>query len=282
MLTIRNFMDARKRRSPSFKTMEGVKYSTSNTTYYYKLLRKMLVWMHEEFERTVIHGLETKSMTEKIVSIRDESPNEKYKKMLALFNKKLRAKYPRKVIEKLVRRALKRSSDYSQREFNRKLKSFGLDLSKGENVLKKYSSYMSTVVEENIMLVKNLQDEQAKRLKSVVLRGLREGIAVNRLAGDIRKSLGIARRRATLIARTETHKLTQQLADYRASEVGFEEGVWTAVMDNRTSSQHAKFNGRRFNLKKGIWDPKTQSWNWPGRRPNCRCRTRYLVPGFDD
>ena len=279
MLTVRNFMDAKQRRR--VKSVDGVWYSGANTAFYYKELKKMLAWMAAEFERTVVHGLETKMMTEKITSIRDESPNERYRKMLAEFNRRLRKKYPKSVIEKMVRRALKRSSDYSQREFDRKMKKLGLDLTKGENVIKKYGSYMSTVVEENIMLVKNLQDEQAKRLKSVVLRGLREGIAVSRLAGDLQKSMGIARRRAVLIARTETHKLTQQLADYRASEVGFEEGIWTAVMDNRTSSQHARFNGRRFNLKKGLYDSKTNSRNWPGRRPNCRCRTKYLIPGFD-
>ena len=49
-------------------------------------------------------------------------------------------------------------------------------------------------------------------------------------------------------------------------------------MDNRTSTQHAGFNGKKFNLKKGLWDPKTRSWNWPGRRPNCRCYTEYIIP----
>lgn len=274
MAIITRFMDASK---PHPRKLKGVRYSAALSTKYYKVLRQMLDWMQAEFDRTVVRGLSTKEMVKKTETmIYDESPNERYKKMLALFNKKMRGKFPRKVIEKLVRKALESSSNYSQKEFDRKLKSFGIDFKGGTQ---KYSSYMSTAVEENVMLVKNLMDEQAKRLKSVVLRGMREGIPSTRLAGDIQRSLGISKRRAATIARTETHKVTQQIADYRAEEAGLTEGIWRAMMDNRTSTQHASFNGRKFNLKKGLWDPKTRSWNWPGRRPNCRCYTEYIIPG---
>lgn len=274
MAIIQRFIDSSK---PQPKTVKGVRFSLAVSAKYYVVLRAMLEDMFKEFDRTVIKGLSTKEMVKKTETmIYDESPNERYKKMLALFNKKMRGKYPRKVIEKLVRRALSTASSYSQREFDRKMKSFGIDFKGGTQ---KYSSYMSTAVEENIMLVKNLMDEQAKRLKSSVLRGLREGIPSTRLAGDLQKSLGISKRRANTIARTETHKVTQQIADYRAEEVGLTEGIWRAMMDNRTSTQHASFNGRKFKLKKGLWDPKTRSWNWPGRRPNCRCYTEYIVPG---
>lgn len=277
-LTIISMRDAKKSRN---RTIEGVKYSAANSAYYYKIMRGMLEWMQEEFDRTVIRGLDTKQMIEKVTSFKDESPNERYKKMLALFTKRLRTRYSNAVIDKMVRRALKRSESYSRREMERRLKSFGIDLSKSE-MYKRYSSYISTTVQENITLVKNLQEDQAKRLQSVVLRGMREGIAVNRLASEIQKTLGIAKRRATNIARTETHKITQQLADARAMDVGIERGIWRAVMDNRTSDQHARFNGKPFNLKKGLWDPKTKTWNWPGRRPRCRCRTIYIIPGVDD
>lgn len=272
MAIIRRFMD---RSKPHPKTLKGVRFSAAVSVKYYKMLRSMLDYMQEEFNRTVIKGLSTKEMVKKTETIHDESPNERYKKMLALFNKKMRGKFPRKVIEKWVRRVLANASNYSQKEMDRKLKSFGLDF---KGIQQKYGSYMSTAVEENIMLVKNLLDEQAKRLKSSVLRGLREGIPSTRLASDLQRSLGISKRRAATIARTETHKVTQQIADYRASELGLTEGYWRAMMDNRTSSQHASFNRKKFNLKEGLWDPKTQSWNWPGRRPNCRCWTEYIIP----
>lgn len=272
MAIIKRFMDSSK---PHPKTIKGVRFSLAVSAKYYVVLRSMLDYMFKEFDRTVINGLSTQEMVKKTETIHDESPNERYKKMLALFNKKMRGKFPRKVIEKLVRRALGTASSYSQKEVDRKLMNFGLDF---KGVQQKYSSYMSTAVEENIMLVKNLLDEQAKRLKSSVLRGLREGIPSTRLAGDLQRSLGISKRRANTIARTETHKVTQQIADYRAEEVGLTEGIWRAMMDNRTSTQHASFNGKKFNLKKGLWDPKTRSWNWPGRRPNCRCYTEYIIP----
>lgn len=271
MLRIRDFSTKR----PTSKVLHGVRFSAAISALYYKDLKKLLDWIHKEFIKTVFDGLDTKQMTSKLV--KDESPNERYKKRLAEFNKVLRGKLSRKAIEKLVRRSLNKAASYSQRDFDRKLKSFGIDLSKGQSVIKKYSSYMSTVVEENVLLVKDLTDEQSKRLQSVVLRGMREGIAISRTAGDVQRALGVAKRRAVLIARTETHKLTQQLADRRAEDAGLTRGVWRAVMDNRTSSQHARFNGKSFDIKKGLWDPKTRSWNWPGRRPNCRCWTDYII-----
>lgn len=261
------------------RKLNGVRFSNAISSIYYKELKKILDWMAKEFDRTVVAGLSTKTMQKKTETmIYDESPNERYKKRLAMFNKKLRGKYSQKFIENLVRRSLDRASNYSLKEFDRKLKSFGINISTGIGA-KKFSSYTSTAVEENVMLVKSLMEDQSKRLKSVILRGMREGIPTPRLAGDIQKAIGISKRRAVLIARTETHKVTQQLADYRAQEVGLTEGIWRAMMDNRTSDQHARFNGKKFNLKKGMWDPRTRSYNWPGRRPNCRCYTEYIIPG---
>lgn len=276
MLTLLQFLDARK---PRPKVLKGVRYNAGISTKYYKDLRALLNWVFKEFERTVVAGLSTREMERKTESmIYDESPNERYKKRLAEFNKKLRGKLSRKQIEKLVRRSLQTADSYTRREFNRKLKSFGLDLTKGEEG-KKFSSYMSTAVEENVQLVTNLVAEEAHRLKSTILRGMREGIPSSRLARGLEKDLGISKRRAALIARTETHKVTQQLADYRAQELGLTKARWRAVMDNRTSDQHARFNGREFDMRKGLWDPKTRTYNWPGRRPNCRCWSEYLIPG---
>lgn len=276
MLTLLRFMD-RKKYHP--KVLRGVRYNAAISTKYYKTLRTLLDWVQSEFNRTVVAGLSSREMVEKTErAIYDESPNERYKKRLALFNKRLRGKLSREQIEKLVRRSLKAADSYSRREFNQKLKSFGLDLTKGKEG-KQFSSYMATAVEENVLLVKNLLEEQSKRLQSTILRGMREGIPSTRLARGLQHDLGISKRRAALIARTETHKVTQQLADYRAQEIGLTRGRWRAVMDNRTSDQHARFNGKEFDLKKGLWDPKTRTYNWPGRRPNCRCWTEYLISG---
>ena len=262
--------------------LRGVRYSAKVSGEYYTELKKIVEYVNALFIRTVFNGLNTPTMARKIqaVEVQDESPNERYKRRLAAFNKYLKGKFSRKVIEQIAKRSLWRAGKYSEREFNRHLKtqikSFGLDLEKG-GVIKKYGSYMATAVEENVLLVQNLADEQAKRLQSIILRSVREGIAVEAVRGEIQSALGIGKRRAATIARTETHKLTQQLADRRAMDLGITRGKWRAVMDNRTSEQHARFNGKEFDLVKGLYDPRTDSYNWPGRRPNCRCWTEYII-----
>lgn len=262
--------------------IRGVRYSAKVSGAYYTELKKIVEYVNALFMRTIFAGLDTKQMARKIegVKVADESPNERYKKRLAAFNKVLRGKVSRQVIERIARQSLERADKYCERDFKRHLrasaKSFGLDLEK-LGLWKKYSAYMATAVEENVSLIEDLADEQARRLQSIVLRSVREGLALNTTEKELQNAFGIGKRRAATIARTETHKLTQQLADRRAQDIGVTRGVWRAVMDNRTSDQHRRFNGKEFDLKKGLYDPRERSYNWPGRRVNCRCWTEYIV-----
>lgn len=259
--------------------LRGVRYSARVSGAYYSELKKIVEYVNALFLRTIFAGLDTKQMAGKI-KVQDESPNERYKKRLAAFTKILKGKVSKAFIEKIARQSLTRADKYCERDFKRHLqasaKSFGVDLDK-LGLWKKYSSYMATAVVENVSLVQDLADEQARRLQSIVLRSVREGLPVSRTRGEIEHALGVGKRRAATIARTETHKLTQQLADRRAEDLGITRGVWRAVMDNRTSEQHARFNGKEFDLVKGLYDPREKSYNWPGRRVNCRCWTEYII-----
>ena len=268
------------------KVIRGVHYSPAISAIYYKALRSLIEKVYKDFYKTVLSGLERPTMQEKVAEIvasraeskvKDESANEAYKRLLTVFNKRFRRYLTDKAIRKLVKDTLERAGRYSGREIARRFQTLGLDLTKGENVIKKYASYMSATTEENILLVKNLAEEEAKRLQGIVLRGFREGIPTTKLGAEIQSALGVSKRRAVTIARTETHKIVQQLADYRARDVGITRGRWRAVMDNRTSEQHARFNGKEFDLKKGLYDRKTKTYNWPGRRVNCRCWTEYII-----
>lgn len=256
------------------RTIKAPKFNKALSVKYYKLLRTLLLFVNEEFQKTVIKGLSTKEMVSK--TIKDESPNERFKKMFALFNKRLSGKMSRERITKLVKKIINATDRYALGGVDKQLKSFGIDLEKA-GLLKKYSSFLSTTIEENVNLVKNLVEEQSFRLQSIVLRNMREGVPSTELAKQIQKSLGITKRRATLIARTETHKLSQQLSDLRMKEVGVKKAIWRAVMDNRTSDQHRKFDGKTFDIDKGIYDKDEGTWNLPARRPNCRCWAEYII-----
>ena len=114
--------------------LRGVRYSAKVSGEYYTELKKIVEYVNALFIRTVFNGLNTPTMARKIqnIEVQDESPNERYKRRLAAFNKYLKGKFSRKVIEQIAKRSLWRAGKYSEREFNRHLKtqikSFGLDL----------------------------------------------------------------------------------------------------------------------------------------------------------
>ena len=69
--------------------LRGVRYSAKVSGEYYTELKKIVEYVNALFIRTVFNGLNTPTMARKIqaVEVQDESPNERYKRRLAAFNK---------------------------------------------------------------------------------------------------------------------------------------------------------------------------------------------------
>lgn len=116
----------------------------------------------------------------------------------------------------------------------------------------------------NISLIKDLPRSTAKGLKEAYMHGTSfRGTA---FAQELTERLG---KRAKVIIRTESAKITSTLTQARMQKLGLNAYIWSTSEDSRVRSAHALFDGVLF-----FWnDPPTidNYQNHCGRFINCRC-----------
>ena len=88
-------------------------------------------------------------------------------------------------------------------------------------------------------------------------------------------------RRASLIARDQTHKAHAIMEEARRAEVGITEAIWVHSHAGEVPRPEHLAWGRekkRYDIKKGMWSEVDQEWVWPGTAINCRCSSMAIIP----
>lgn len=151
---------------------------------------------------------------------------------------------------------------------------FGMDLFLDEPWL---SDQLELFANQNAQLVSSLPDQELERVSQAVQRNLQEGKSYRELSGDIEKTFGISRRRATLIARDQTTKLNASLTKLRQQEIGVTEYIWQTSGDERVRPTHRAHDGKKFS-----WDKPPKDTGHPGQDVNCRCTAIAVLDGILD
>jgi SPP1 gp7 family putative phage head morphogenesis protein len=159
---------------------------------------------------------------------------------------------------------------FSKRQFNRQLSAVAgfeaqLDPSAIGEVLQGF-------VSENVRRIRNLGAEQLTKVESAVFNGFRRGRRFEDIAREIRKSFGITKNRANLIARDQVSKLNGELTQIRQTGLGISEYIWRTVDDERVRDEHELLDGERFSWA----NPPAEGH--PGEPINCRCIAEPAIP----
>ena len=127
-----------------------------------------------------------------------------------------------------------------------------------------------------------------RRIRKAIDDGVVEGLGQREVAKRIvaRTSGAIGRRRANVIARTETHQASVAGADEAMAVSGINELMvreWIAAEDDRTRESHLEVNGETRPMGEPfqvggatLMYPGDPAANAPGETINCRCVLGYL------
>lgn len=155
------------------------------------------------------------------------------------------------------------------------------------------SGIVNSGTQENVALIKSIPENYLNKVESLVKDnfvygskspgGLQSDI-LSRLRADIRAVGPKAKKRAKLIARDQTSKLTAVLTKKRQTNLGIEEYVWRDSRDRRVrgnpagtnpnvpkSRDHWARNGKVFR-----WDSPPPDGH-PGEPINCRCIAEPVI-----
>lgn len=187
-----------------------------------------------------------------------ETVSNKWLKRFAMLSKLLAGRFA-KAVMKGVQRSRKAS-----------LKDAGL------TVKLEPTRYTNDVVQaciaNNVGLIKSIPQQYLERVRGAVNRAVASGMDRGGLARELSSGYGITERRAAAIARDQTNKASQDMAQATDAELGVTEGIWRHVPGRKSSRpSHVKMHGQRFELAKGLWDPDARQWVKPGQLPYCAC-----------
>jgi SPP1 gp7 family putative phage head morphogenesis protein len=134
------------------------------------------------------------------------------------------------------------------------------------------------LLESQVGLIQSIPRDAAVRVHEQVAEGVIEGKRFTEIAKQIQADAGVSKSKATLIARTETGRVTSVLLQARAESVGSETYIWRTARDADVRPSHKVLEGKVFR-----WDdpPECDPGHYanPGCIWNCRC---YAEPILKD
>lgn len=142
---------------------------------------------------------------------------------------------------------------------------------------------LDATIEENVGLIRSIPQKYLGEVQGMVMRSVQSGRDVGALARELRKTYGVSKRRAALIARDQNNKATAVVTRARYQEIGIEEAIWQHSHGGKEPRRtHLANSGKRYKVSQGWFDPdpKVRRRIWPGELINCRCVPRPVVKGF--
>lgn len=125
---------------------------------------------------------------------------------------------------------------------------------------------------DNIALITSIQTESLDQVESLVRDAMSGGRPTRDLMADIQERFGVARSRASLIARDQTAKLASRIARERQEQHGITHFQWSTSGDARVRQGHAELDGRIFS-----WATGAPGGIFPGDDFQCRCTAEPVL-----
>ena len=159
--------------------------------------------------------------------------------------------------------------------------------------------YLEASTAENVNLIKSIPQEYFQRVETIVLGGMKSGLAPTAIAKQIQEQTGVSARRAKLIARDQVSQLNSDLTRQRQAAAGIEFYRVETASDQRVSGDPS---GKYPNAKISCYGIAKQdigygpgvykvsegaTWRGvtnlhPGKHhPLCRCVGISLIPGVN-
>lgn len=138
---------------------------------------------------------------------------------------------------------------------------------------------MNATITENVGLIKSIPQQYLTDVEGIIMRGFSQGRDLKTISDDLQSRYGVTKRRAALIARTQSNMLTATVTQARRVELGLFEAIWvhsSAGKEPRPSHVKAGREKQKFDVREGCLIDGEKIL--PGVKINCRCSSRTILP----
>lgn len=129
---------------------------------------------------------------------------------------------------------------------------------------------------QNIALIKSIPVEATGRMSGKIIEALRTGRTLKDTQALVREELGVADRRARVIARDQVGKLNGQITELRQTDIGVDSYKWRGILDARERESHVAREGKVFK-----WSEPPDDGH-PGEPIQCRCSAEPELPSWEE
>lgn len=140
------------------------------------------------------------------------------------------------------------------------------------------SDTLEAQINWNVGLVRDVSEEQRRRISNAVFSGLQQRKPAREVAKEIREATGMARARSIRIAGDQTSKLGARLNEARQRQAGFDRYVWMHSRKAHPRPHHQARDGKVFPWEGEGSVPRGDR---PSEPPFCGCTARAYL-SFDD
>lgn len=134
------------------------------------------------------------------------------------------------------------------------------------------------VVAEQVNLIKSIPQQYLKDVESKVWGSVMKGADMHALSVDLRKTYGVTRDRAAVIARDQNNKAKAIIEKTRRQELGITHAIWQHSAGGKVPrATHVAMSGKAYPLTQGMYDKAEGKYVLPGELINCRCTSKAVV-----
>jgi len=179
--------------------------------------------------------------------------------------------------EKIAERFATSGRTATDRSFEQALKDAGWSVA--FKVTPVMRDAMNATIKENVALIKSIPRQYMLEVEGIVMRGFTAGRDLSTITKELQSRYGVTSRRAALIARDQSNKLTATVTQARRVELGLFEAEWVhsgGGKEPRHSHVKAGRDKLRFDVRKGAYIDG--EYILPGQLINCRCSSKTILP----
>lgn len=144
---------------------------------------------------------------------------------------------------------------------------------------------MDVKVADNVALIKSIPSQYFTKIEGDVSRGFLAGRDLEAIAKELRGTAEATTKRAALIARDQSNKLTAQMNSARQRELGIRFAYWkhsSAGKEPRPNHVRASREGWIYDVSVGIDFGDQFGFVLPGEAICCKCTGRSIIPAVDE
>lgn len=157
-------------------------------------------------------------------------------------------------------------------------KKLSVPLLKHQYISPRAAKAIPGLVDDMTGLITRMASDDLTRLREVIVEGLAKRQSIGAIEDTLRASRGFTAARAKRVALDQSIKINQGVQRANAHDLGIKTAVWVHVPGQYSSRKtHMAFNGKRFNVNKGLFDSDVGEYTLPGVLPFCRCICRYDI-----